>query len=180
MTAGAGLALAILVAASGSAQVPTTPANADPDAGADNPRAPALSLTDLSGHKLELAQLAGKVVLLDFWATWCAPCRQALPELVKLQARHGGQGLQVIGISLDESAAPVRATCAELGVSYPVALGDAQLAVRFGGILGLPVAFLIDRSGRIVRRYEGETAVALIERDVERLLTVGGADGGLR
>src|ERR1700690_1357261 len=96
------IAIAILSAVCTSMQGAASPAHNDPGVAAENPVAPAFVLTDLSGHTLDLSRYKGKVVLLDFWATWCEPCRKELPKLVKLQASHGNQGLQVIGISLDD------------------------------------------------------------------------------
>ena len=132
--------------------------------------APRFSLTDIEGRKLDLANYRGKVVLLDFWATWCAPCREEIPRIVAWQKRYGPRGFQVIGISLDDSAAPVARFAREFHLNYPVALGDARLAERYGGILGLPVAFVIDREGRISSRHDAATDLATIRRDIERLL----------
>jgi len=138
--------------------------------------APPFSLTDIEGRKLDLATHRGKVVLLDFWATWCAPCRDVIPRFVAWQKRYGPRGLQVIGISLDDSAAPVVRFAREFHLNYPVAVGNARLAERYGGILGLPVAFVIDRAGRIYSRHDGATDPSAIRRDIERLLGVARPD----
>jgi len=128
--------------------------------------APALALRDLDGHALDLAGYRGKVVLLDFWATWCVPCREEIPHLIALQRRYGSRGLAIIGISMDDEEAPVREFRRKYGMNYPVAMGNVEVAERYGGILGLPVAFLIDRDGRIVRRYDGQQAAATFEKDI--------------
>ena len=140
---------------------------------ATHPLAPEFSLTDLSGQKLDLATYRGRVVLLDFWATWCAPCRTEIPRLVDLQNRYREQGLQIIGISLDDQTNPVRAFYEQFKMNYPVAIGDANLAERYGGILGLPVSFLIRCDGRISARHTGETDILLMEQEVKPLLRGG-------
>lgn len=135
-------------------------------------RAPGFSLTDITGRRLDLASYRGKVVLLDFWATWCGPCRQEIPRFVQMQEEYGPRGLQIVGISLDDSAEPVRRFYRELKMNYPVALGDAALAEKYGGVLGLPTAFLIGRDGRIRASHVGETDVTLIEKEIVELLDV--------
>jgi peroxiredoxin len=132
--------------------------------------APGFSLTDINGQKLDLASYRGKVVLLDFWATWCAPCRTEIPYFVAMQKRYGPEGLQIIGISMDDDAKPVRQFYAEQNMNYPVAIGDDKLAEAYGGILGLPVAFIIDRQGRIVNKHVGETELAVFMKDVNAVL----------
>jgi cytochrome c biogenesis protein CcmG, thiol:disulfide interchange protein DsbE len=133
--------------------------------------APVFTLTTLDGAPLRLEALRGKVVLIDFWATWCGPCRDEIPELGELNRIYGPRGVQVVGISMDDDAAPVRAFYRELHMNYPVALGDAALAQRFGGVLGLPVKFLIDRKGRIAGRHDGAMDSATLARELSTLLS---------
>ncbi len=99
--------------------------------------APDFSLQDLNGQPLELANYRGKVVLLDFWATWCTPCRGEDPSFVEFQNKYREQGLQVIGISMDDGPKPVREFYQEFKMNYPVALGNEKVAKAYGGVLGL-------------------------------------------
>lgn len=133
---------------------------------ANKPAAPEFSLTDVNGQKLDLVSFRGKIVLLDFWATWCAPCRTEIPHFIELQNKYGPQGFQMIGISLDDSAKPVVKYYAEQKMNYPVAVGNDKLAEAYGGVLGLPVAFLIDRNGRIIWKQTGEADAAVFEKQI--------------
>ena len=139
---------------------PTASGNAAPD----------FTLTDIDGKKLTLSDYKGKVVLLDFWATWCTPCREEIPHFVEMQQKFGSQGFQVIGISMDDDAKPVKKFLQDYRINYPLAVGDDKLAQSFGGILGLPVNFLIDRDGRIAKKYLGATNVSVFDKDVGDLL----------
>jgi len=135
--------------------------------GSNDAPAPGFSLQDLDGKTLDLANYRGKVVLLDFWATWCAPCREEIPHFVEMQDKYGKQGLQVIGISMDDGPKPVREFYHELKMNYPVALGTEKVAESYGGVLGLPVTFLIDRNGRMAAKYTGAVKIATIEQAIE-------------
>jgi thiol-disulfide isomerase/thioredoxin len=141
------------------------------EASTNHPFAPQFSLTDISGQKLTLDQYKGKVVLLDFWATWCGPCRIEIPEFVQLQKRYRDQGLAVIGISMDDGPAPVKQFYNQFNMNYPVALGDAKLAELYGGILGLPTTLLIGRDGRIYAKHIGATDVGVFESEIKELLS---------
>lgn len=140
--------------------------------------APAFSLRDLAGAPLTLERLRGKVVLLDFWATWCEPCREAIPHLVALQKELGPKGLAVVGISIDDEDAPVVALQRQLGMNYPVARGDAQLAERYGGILGVPTTFVIDRNGVIRARHDGPMDMVALRKELLGLLAASPAHAG--
>jgi thiol-disulfide isomerase/thioredoxin len=136
-----------------------------------NKKAPGFALTDLSGQSLTLAQFQGKVVLLNFWATWCAPCQVEMPVFAAWQRKYGPQGLQIIGISMDDEVGPARSLAARLKLNYPVAMGDERLGARYGGVLGLPLTLLIDRNGIVRASFQGETDLKPIERQAAVLLT---------
>jgi thiol-disulfide isomerase/thioredoxin len=143
----------------------------------ERPLAPPFSLTDLNGRKLELADHKGKVILLDFWATWCGPCRIEIPGFVRLQERYRDQGLVVIGISLDDSPEPVRDFYREFRMNYAVAMGNDRVTELYGGIIGLPTTFLIGRDGRIYSRHIGGTDVSVFEDEIKELLAASGSEG---
>ncbi len=136
-----------------------------------NKEAPEFVRKDLNGATLNLAHYRGKVVLLNFWATWCAPCQVEMPIFSAWQRRYGPQGLQVIGISMNEEAAPVRRLSARLKLNYPLVMGSVQLAERYGGVLGLPLTYLIDRNGRVRARFQGQTDPIAIEKQLRLLLS---------
>jgi peroxiredoxin len=133
-------------------------------------RAPSFALEDLHGTHVDLARDRGKVVLLNFWATWCAPCKVEMPQFMEWQKEYGPRGLVVIGVSIDDSAAPALAFVEKLHLNYPVVMGNAKLGERYGGVLGVPVTFLIDRAGVVRARFDGEEHLAAEERQVRGLL----------
>jgi thiol-disulfide isomerase/thioredoxin len=133
------------------------------------PLAAEFTLSDLGGNQISLSMYRGRVVLLNFWATWCAPCREETPELVGLQNRFRNQGLQVIGVSLDDEPKAALAFSKQFKMNYPVVRGDARLAERYGGVLGLPITFLIGCDGRIDAKYSGKADIARIERDFQTI-----------
>ncbi len=137
------------------------------------PVAPDFTLTQLDGKPLQLSSYRGKVVLLDFWATWCDPCREEIPHLVELQQTYGNQGLQIIGISMDDSIDPVRPFSEKFHMNYPIVMGNAKIGELYGGVLGLPIAFMIDRDGRIDKKHIGATNVTVFDTEIRRLLQNG-------
>jgi len=138
----------------------------------DHPEAPGISLTDIEGKRLDLADYKGKVVVLDFWATWCGPCRAEIPGFIELQKRYAGQGFSMLGIAIQDEAPSVEEFYKEFKMNYPVAVGTERIAELYGGILGLPTTFLIGRDGRIYVRHTGGVNPALIEEEVQELLAM--------
>ena len=134
-----------------------------------NRAAPDFAVTDLDGKLIRLSNFNGKVVLLDFWATWCAPCLAEMPEFDRWQGKYGAQGLQVIGISMDDDAGSAQRVMRHLGIGYPIAMGNVRMAAQYGGVMGLPLTFLIDRNGVVRARFQGETDSAAIERRMKEL-----------
>jgi thiol-disulfide isomerase/thioredoxin len=132
--------------------------------------APDFTRSDLNGRSLALHSYRGRLVLLNFWATWCGPCLAEIPKFTVWQAKYGAAGLQIVGVSMDDSAAPVRRAYLKYHLNYPVVMGDAALGERFGGVLGLPLSYLIDRDGRILGRYQGELNLNDLESKIKSLL----------
>ena len=122
--------------------------------------APDFVLKTLDGKTLKLSDLRGKAVVLNFWATWCPPCKVELPWFVDLQKQYGSQGLQIVGISEDEGGnEKVAAFVKEMGVNYTVAVDDNSVSEKYGDVEDLPTTFYIDRNGKIV-----EFAMGLVDR----------------
>jgi peroxiredoxin len=139
-------------------------------AGTPNSTAPDFIRPDLSGRPLQLNQFRGRVVLLNFWATWCGPCITEIPVFARWQRQYGDAGLQVIGVSMDDDESAVNRFVAKHDVSYPILMGDAQLGELFGGVFGLPQSFLIDARGRIVLRIVGEPNMEALRSKIEGLI----------
>lgn len=132
--------------------------------------APQLVRRDLNGNLLNLRHFRGKVVLLNFWATWCAPCQEELPLFAAWQKQYGPEGLRVIAVSMDDDAGAARALVGKLKLDFPVVMGDAAIGRRYGGVLGLPVTFLIGRDGMIEARSVGEVPFGNLETKLKQLL----------
>jgi len=133
--------------------------------------APDFSRADMAGTAVHLSDYRGKLVLLNFWASWCGPCRDEMPLFSRWQRQYGARGLQVIGVSMDDDAASARKFLKQHPVSYPVVMGDAKFGESFGGVLGLPATYLINADGRIVARFEGEIDLKNVGARIQMLLS---------
>ena len=143
---------------------------------AAHPLAPEFSLTDITGKPLKLSDFQGKVILLDFWATWCGPCRIEIPGFIQLQKRYAEQGFTMIGISMDDSPEPVVDFYRQLQMNYPVAVGNDRLGELYGGMPGLPTTFVIGRDGRIYAKHVGAYDLSVFEAEIKTLLAASPAD----
>ena len=131
--------------------------------------APAFRLKTFDGGEVSLEDFRGKVVLLDFWATYCPPCVQALPELQALHAKHAPRGFSVVGVTVDDRAALVRKAAGGAGVAYPLLRATPEVWNAYQ-VTALPSLILVGRDGKIVRRYGGEADKAALLADVENAL----------
>ena len=133
--------------------------------------APEWQLNDVDGKPVKLSDFKGKVVILDFWATWCPPCRAEIPGFVAIQKKYADKGLSVIGVSLDQQGpSVVKPFMRELGMNYPVVMGNPKIVGDYGGITEIPTTFVIDRRGNVVTAYEGVTDQATFESVIGPLL----------
>lgn len=141
-------------------------------ANADYTSAPDFARPDATGHKVQLSRLKGKVVLLDFWATWCTGCKTEIPWYVEFADKYRRDGLTAVGVAMDEEGwSVVKPFLAEkMKLNYPVVIGDKVLARQFGELNSLPVTLLIDRKGRIAYSHTGIVDRAHFEAKIRELL----------
>ena len=133
--------------------------------------APDFSLQSLDGKTMRLSDLRGKAVLLNFWATWCSPCKIEMPWFVELQKQYGPQGLQVVGVAMDDASKEDIAKFAkDMGVNYTILLGKESVGDQYGGVPALPETFFIGRDGKIVDKIIGLKGKSEIEEAIQRAL----------
>jgi thiol-disulfide isomerase/thioredoxin len=130
------------------------------------------TMKDLDGRDVSLASFKGKVILLNFWATWCGPCKAEIPGFVELQDQYGKDGLVIIGYSVDDEAPKARAFAQEFKMNYPVLLGEGREDVQdaYGPIWGIPASFIISRDGRVCQKHLGIAPKAVFEKEIKALL----------
>ncbi len=144
------------------------------------PPAPELTLKDLRDKDVPLSQFKGKVVLVNFWATWCEPCRVEIPWLIDLQTKYGSKGFTVLGVAMDDEGKKAVAPYVEKErftvngrpepMNYPILLGDDATASKFGGLIGFPTSMMISRDGRVVKRFTGLISYEEVEASIKSLL----------
>jgi cytochrome c biogenesis protein CcmG/thiol:disulfide interchange protein DsbE len=143
--------------------------------------APAFALEDLSGKKVSLASYKGKAVLINFWATWCAPCKIETPWLVELRNQYAGQGFEILGVSTDDidrddseklsdEKKDIAKSAQQLGIDYPVLIDGASLSTPYGGLDAMPTSFFVDRKGTVVAAQLGLTSKDEIEGNIKKAL----------
>jgi thiol-disulfide isomerase/thioredoxin len=131
--------------------------------------APDFKLTTLDGKPVTLADSHGKVILLNFWATWCGPCRAEIPDLIELQNKYKDK-LQILGLVVDDDADAIKEFVEKVGINYPVAIASDDIRFEYGGIAALPTSFVLDSKGRIVQKHEGLRDPFLYETEIRSLL----------
>ncbi len=142
--------------------------------------APGFTLVDLEGKKVSLAELKGKPVLVNFWATWCAPCKLEMPWFEEFHKKYAGQGLVIVGIAADDASKKIiNDSVTKLGVTYPILLSDGKVTDAYGGVDYLPESFYVDRSGKVMLETagmsDGQGGKDEIEANIKKLLAAGGA-----
>ena len=130
------------------------------------------TMKDVDGNQVSLSAYKGKVVLLNFWATWCGPCKAEIPGFVRLQEKYRDKGLVIVGYSVDDSAEKAKAYAAEYKMNYPILLGEGREDVQdaYGPIWGIPASFIISKDGRVCRKHMGIAPEAVFEKELVPLL----------
>lgn len=141
-----------------------------PGFAADSGPAPDFTLKGIDGKDLALSSLKGKVVIIDFWATWCPPCREEIPGFIEMYKKYKDQGLEIIGISVDKDENKLKKFIADNGVNYPIVSFTKDVTEAYGGIQSIPTTFILDHQLNIVGKHIGFVEAAAFEKEIEPLL----------
>ncbi len=137
-------------------------------------KAPDFALQTLDGSALRLSDLSGQVVIVDFWATWCGPCKRSIPDLIELQNEFKEQGFTIVGVSLDrrgaDPAGAVRNFVEKMSINYPIVMGSPEVVQDYGGVKFIPTAFIVDKEGFIAKQITGLQPKAEIRKEIVKLL----------
>ncbi len=137
-------------------------------------KAPDFTLKEASGKRLSLSDYKGKVVLLNFWATWCGPCKEEIPWFIQFEKEYGSQGFTVLGVSMDDDGWNViNPYVAQHGINYPIVLADEDVNERYGGIDALPTTLMIGRDGKVAVIHQGLAGRGEYEKEIRELLATG-------
>ncbi len=149
------------------------PPNYVPAAQKSSASAPDFSLPTADGKTLKLSDYKGKAVIIDFWATWCPPCRKGIPDLIELKKKYGKKGFEIIGISVDQDTKPdVVPFIKDNGINYPIVYADNNVVMQYGGIRAIPTSFVIDKEGKIIASYEGLISSLTYENHIKKILGI--------
>ncbi|MDT8322579.1 MAG: TlpA disulfide reductase family protein [Bacteroidota bacterium] len=134
-------------------------------------QAPAFSLKDKDGKEVTLASLKGKVVVLNFWATWCPPCRAEIPDFKRVYSAYKDRGVEILGVSLDHKGwSVIKPFIKQWDINYPVLLGGVEIARDYGNVRSIPTTFIIDRKGKVVDSHVGAMKEDALIKSFEKLL----------
>jgi thiol-disulfide isomerase/thioredoxin len=173
------LIIVLILSGCGSNQQPGAKTSGTPAPGQKS-MAPEFELQKVAGGTLKSADLKGKVTVVDFWATWCAPCISEIPNYNALRESYSDKGVEVLGITVESGPLKdIQPKVADLHMNYPVVVGNDDVIEGFGGLIGFPTTFIVDKDWRVYKKYLGMTRnkKAMIEKDLQKLIAEGAAEG---
>ena len=168
---------AVLIAGCKNSSEPRASAESQPSApaavkapAAEYRKAPDFTLQSIAGSALSLSSYRGKIVIIDFWATWCGPCVSEIPGFIRLKSKYSPQGFEIIGISVDRDRSAVVNFAKEKKINYPIVFADSRVQSDYGGIRGIPTTFIIDRQGRIRDKVVGARGETFFDAKIAELM----------